>query len=184
MKRTETFVDAFTQILLRQHCLKRDEALAIKKIFFDRSQEAFDDFLLQEGLISRTEILNALSTYYQVPSFDVIGYFFEYRLLHEFPKDFLLRHEIIPLEREEDTLFVVASHPNDANLLAQIGEYVSYDIQFLVGIARDITDAVKEFYDKSPTEVLMDQDLDEEERLDREAAQELGYGELFLEDEE
>src|SRR5690349_13243028 len=147
MKRSETFVEAFTKILSEQNAIKPDEASALKKAFFNRSQEAFDDFLLEEGLVSRTAILNALSQYYDVPAFDVIGYFFDHLLLIEFPKDFLLRNQMIPLERDENILFMIASNPNNPELLAEIGKYVSYDIQFLVGIAGDITDAVKEFYD-------------------------------------
>lgn len=164
MKRSETFVDAFTKILFEQNAIKHDEALALKKVFFDRSKETFDDFLLEEGLASRTEILNALSQYYDVPAFDVVGHFFNHDKLHEFPKDFLLRNQIIPLEQDENILFMIASNPNDPELLPKIGNYVSYDIQFLVGIARDITDAVKEFYDKALSEVPEDSDIQQEQR--------------------
>lgn len=151
MKHTHDFVDSLCTILLKQGALKRDDAQALKKAFYDRSDIGFDEFLLQEGLVSRTQLLNALSEYYQVPAFDVTGYFFEHERLHEFPKDFLLRNLIIPLERDENILVVIAANPGDEDLLPEIGAHVSYDIQFMVGIAQDITDAVKEFYEKSLT---------------------------------
>jgi Type II secretion system (T2SS), protein E, N-terminal domain len=170
MKRAETFVEAFTKILAEQGAVKWSDAAVLKKSFLESSQEAFDDFLIQEGLVSRKSLLNALSVYYNVPSFDVRGIFFNHPLLQEFPKDFLLRNEIIPLERDENMLFIVASNPGDEELLPEIGKHVSYDIQYRVGLAQDILDAVEEFYDKSPTEVREDSDL-REERLEEERAE-------------
>ena len=49
-----------------------------------------------------------------------------------------------------------------------IGEHVSYDIQFEVGLQTDISDAVEEFYDESVTQVALDEDAREERRLTRE----------------
>lgn len=162
MKKQETFVEGLTTILLKQRAIQPDEAKALKKIFYDRSQIAFDDFLLEEGLVSRTAVLNALSEYYQVAAFDVTGYFFEHYLLHEFPKDFLLRHLVIPVERDQNTLIMVANNPGDPTLLANIGKHVSYDIQFMVGLAQDINDSIQEFYDKSVSQVSMDDDAGRE----------------------
>src|SRR5207244_235001 len=87
---------------------------------------------LAEGIIEQEELLEALSEYYQVPSFDVIGYFFETHLLRMFPKDMLLRNEIIPMQVDENMLIVVAANPNNPDLLFEIGENVSYDILFHV----------------------------------------------------
>ncbi len=44
---------------------------------------------------------------------------------------------------------MVAGNPADQSLLEEIAKHVSYDIQLVVGLRRDICDAVKEFYDKS-----------------------------------
>ena len=161
MKKGETFVEALTTILQKQGAIAPDQAKVLKKAFFDRSDLAYDDFLLQEGLISRTELLNALSTLYQVAAFDVTGYFFIHELLRQFPKDLLLRLIVIPVEREENTLIMVASDPNDSELLTQLGKVVSYDLQFMVGLGQDISDAVKEFYDPSLTALQTDDVVDE-----------------------
>ncbi|MBI2775098.1 hypothetical protein HYX58_03780 [Candidatus Dependentiae bacterium] len=170
MKKQETFVESLTKILQKQNAIKQEDAQSLKKIFYDRSDLTFDEFLLEEGLISRSQLLNALSELYQVPAFDATGYFFEYHTLHEFPKDVMLRYLFIPVkldenhnlfEPDEDILPVIANNPNDPDLLEEIGKYVSYDITFMVGLARDISDAVKEFYDRSPTELHTDDDVNE-----------------------
>jgi hypothetical protein len=169
MKKRETFAQALTDILVKHKVITDQEGKALKKGFKESAKETFDEFLLGEGLVDDINILRALGEYYQVPAFDVVGYFFDFNQLHKFPKDFLLRNAIIPLEVDENIMVIVASEPNDPDLLAKIGEHVSYDIQFRVGLRRDITDAVKEFYDKAPTEVKQDEDLNEELRERTEA---------------
>ncbi len=185
MASTHTFVDGFLDVLVRMNVMKKDEAQAADKAFHDAAKENFVDFLLEEGLVDRDDILVALSQFYQVPYFDVVGHFFELHLLHQFPKDVLLRNAFIPLEVDENMLIVVASEPDNPELLNIIGEYVSYDVQLDVGIRLDITDAIKEYYEKSITEVDEDLDLREERRLgNQEHQQELHEQEIFYGEDE
>ncbi len=164
MEKKETFEQAIVRILAKQGKISSEEAQALQKAFDGYSKGLFDDFLLEKDLVDEVDLLRALAEYYQVPAFEVIGYFFDTFLLKKFPKGFLLRNAIIPLEVDENIMLIVASEPDNPDLLASIGEYVSFDIRFRVGIRRDICDAVKEFYDKSDTEDPQDVDS----RLERE----------------
>ncbi len=164
----KTYVEGLTDILVKLGMLPIQERLATEQAFKDSGLAVFDDFLLEEALIDREDLLRALSVYFKVPPFDAVGYFFDTQLLHMFPKDFLLRNAIIPREVDEEIMIMIASEPDLPDLLSQIGEHVSYDIQFEVGIQTDITDAIKEFYDESLTQVALDEDLREERRLTRE----------------
>jgi len=169
MDKSHTFAQDVSEILKRQKAVTPDEALALQKAFKDSEEQQFDEFLLEEGLVEEEALLKALAVYYQVPAFDVVGYFFDHNLLTKFPKDFLLREGFIPLEVENDILSVVAGEPNKDGFESMIRDYVSYDIVFMVGLRRDICDAVKEFYDVSPTEIDADQDLREGRELEDEA---------------
>lgn len=164
MRKSETFVEALCRILAKQHAISSTDAKALKKAFYDRSQGSFDDFLISENLVTRPVLLNALSEYYTLPAFDVEGYFFDHRLLREFPREFLIRNEIIPLERDDNTLIVIASNPNNEDLLPEIGRIASYDIQFMVGLGQDIVGAIEEFYDKSLTALSPEDDLYQQDR--------------------
>lgn len=170
MEKRESFAQAISQILAKHSVITEAEGRALQRSFKNSQKENFDDFLLEEGLVEEVPLLRALAEYYQVPSIDVTGYFFDNQLLRNFPKDYLVRNRIIPLEIEDDILTVVASEPDNPDLLSTMGAYTSEDIQFRVGLARDIIDAVREFYDKSDTQILDDQDYDpaqlEEEKLE------------------
>lgn len=164
------FVEAICTILQNNRVISAEDAGALKKSFANRSQITFDDFLLEEGLIEKEDLLDALSSYYQVPAMDPIGYFFDHYLVTKFPKDFLLRNLILPLEVVDDAiLVVVANDPHDEELLPAIGNYVSYDIQFMVAVASDIIGSVEEFYDQSITILELDDNagLQDEEILEK-----------------
>ena len=148
MKSQEKFVEKISSILMEQGTISSEESKALQKAFKESAKEAFDNFLLEEGLVDEANLLKALAQYYQVPGFDVIGYFFNTYLLHMFPKDFLTRNACIPIEVDENIMIMVASEPDDLALLARVGEHVSYGIRFRVGIRRDIVSSVREFYDK------------------------------------
>lgn len=160
MKR-EKFIEGLISILQKRDIVDAQEAKNLKSLFKGANKPNFDDFLLDEGLVDKDDLLNALAEYYQVPPLDVVGYFFDHATVRMFPKEFLLSNGVIPLERDENILVMVASDPADPELLPRIGNYVSYDIQFYVGIRQDIYDAIEEFFDQSLTAVDYDEDLDE-----------------------
>jgi hypothetical protein len=159
------FEAQFLEVLVQLKYITAEDAISLLKTYDESDVDQFDEFLLSEGIVEQDHLLEALSHYYQVPSFDVVGYFFETHLLRMFPKDMLLRNEIIPLQVDENMMIVVAAHPDDSELLFEIGENVSYDIRFYVGIGRDICDAVEEYYEKADAEDDPNADLREEHLL-------------------
>jgi hypothetical protein len=165
MEKNENFEVGFLRVLVELKFVTSEDAKKLLVAYNESDIDQFDDFLLSEGIVEQEQLLEGLSHYFQVPSFDALGYFFETHLLRMFPKDMLLRNEIIPLQVDENMMIIIAVNPNNPELLFEIGEHVSYDIRFYVGIGRDITDAVKEFYDKSDVEDSQDNDVREERLL-------------------
>jgi len=153
MASKEHFVQGLSEILVRHKIFSQSEAIVLQKSFEEASQESFDEFLLDEGLIDKEDMLRALGEYYEIPAVDLAGYFFQTFLLRKFPQGVMMRNTFVPLEIDQNMLVVTAGDPNNPELLSIIGKYVSYDIHFRVSIKRDIVDSVREFYDKSDTEV-------------------------------
>jgi type IV pilus assembly protein PilB len=165
----QTFEERLCAILVAKKKITQEAAESLQHDFKDRSKEAFDNFLLSENLVSKKDLLEALSECYEVPGCDVVGKFFKHELLMEFPQDVLVRYGLIPLERDGDILIIVASEPDNEELLPELAEYVSDEIQFQVGIRSDIVDAVMEFYQTSPFSVdqnSIDPDQDDEQYED------------------
>lgn len=163
---SDNFEVGFLHVLAELHMIRAEDAVKLLASYHESDVDQLDEFLLSEGILDQESLLEALSEYYQLPSFDVEGYFFERHLLHMFPKSLLLRNEMIPLQVDENMMIMIAAQPNNPDLLAEIGEYVSYDIRFYVGVARNICDAVEEYYDKADTEINDDnEDIDKEHLL-------------------
>ncbi len=178
----DTFEVKFLRVLVDLKLITAEDAVKLLAAYHESDIDQIEDFLLSEGILDQESLLEALSEYYQVPSFDVVGYFFETHLLRMFPKSMLLNNEIVPLQVDENMMIVIAAKPDNPDLLFEIGENVSYDIRFHVGIGRDICDAVKEFYDKADTEDDPNEDIREEhllrsefEHLEDEQGEELLY---------
>ena len=150
MKHKEA-IDGLSIILARNHKISAVDMEALHHSFHQSDDIAFEDFLLEEGVVEKEDLLEALSQYYGVPQCDVVGLFIEHYLLTLFPKDVLLEHMMIPISREDDTLWVVAAEPNDPHLPVVLGRYVSHSFAFMVGIAQDIRDTIREFADESDT---------------------------------
>jgi len=157
MKKDVSFVQRLTTSLLANQAITQQEADSLVAMFHDRAKGKIDKFLLDEGMVERDDLLKALGDMYQVPGFDVQGYFFEPELLHTFPRDILISKGIIPLQVDEDVLTVVASNPEDPELLDVIGHSVSFDIQFNVGLHADIIESIEEYYDQS---IILDDEDD------------------------
>ncbi len=159
------FEASFLEVMVTLKLITAEDAIKLLTAYDESDVEQFDEFLLSEGILEQEQLLEALSEYYHVPSFDVVGYFFERHLLHMFSKSMLLRNKIIPLQVDENMMIVIAANPDNSDLLFEIGENVSYDIRLYVGVARDISDAVEEYYDKADTEDNTDEDIREEQLL-------------------
>ncbi len=170
--RDQAFIDAFCEILVKNKALKNRDAKELEELFERSTAIYFEDFLLEEELITKEDLLKALGEYYQMPAIDVIGLFFDHHLVRMFPKDVMLRNGFIPFERDGDILIVIAARPRHPALPEVIGDFVSYDVSFMVGIYFDITDQVEEFYDESleVAEIQMFEDTtdkhEEHERLE------------------
>ena len=160
-------VEALTTILVRQGAVKASELKPLEQAFRDRGQSQYEDFLLEEGIVTKEQLLEALAALYEVPSLDVEGEFFDHDLVTKFPKDVMLRNLFIPYQQDGDLLICVAANPNNATLEEIIGRFVSYDVAFMVGIPLHISDEVKEFYDRSLTDFPREDEVhDVEEDLD------------------
>lgn len=162
---SDNFEVGFLRVLVDLKLITAEDAVKLLASYHESDVDQFESFMLSEGVLDQESLLQALSEYYKVPSFDVVGYFFENHLLRMFPKSMLLRNEIIPLQVDVNMMIVIAANPNNPDLLFEIGENVSYDIRFHVGIARDICDAVKEYYDTADTEDDTDEDIRKEHLL-------------------
>ena len=163
------FVSRISQALVKLKVMSATEAESFEKEFSGKSKGRVDEFLLDEGLVDRENLLKALQSVYNIPSYDVRGHFFNHQILMLFPRDFLVNKAVIPLDIENDILTIVVANPEDDETMGMIGDYVPYSVNILVGIRRHIVDAIEEYYDEDvATADIEDEDSQEVDELTEE----------------
>lgn len=148
MSKKPLFVTRLAASLVKLKVMSDEEAESFIKEFEGRTKGRIDDFLLDEGILDRETLIKALQNTYGIPAYDVRGHFFNHQLVLLFPKDFLMNKSIIPLDVDADIMTVVVSNPEDDETLEVVGNYVPYSVNVVVGIRRDIIDAIEEYYDE------------------------------------
>ena len=103
---------------------------------------------------------------YGIRSYDARGHFFNHHELMLFPRDVLVNKAFIPLAIDDDIMTIVVSNPDDDEIIEMIGDYVPYNVDKLVGIRRDILDAIEEYYDEDvATSDIEDEEPEDDEEL-------------------
>lgn len=161
----KTFVVRFAEALVKNNIFKEPEADSFIQEFHDRAKGNVVSFILEEGLVEVEDVLKSLASVYDVPSFDVRGYFFNHELLLLFPQEFLKGKSVIPVEVDEDIMTVVISNPEDDETMEMLGNYANYNVNVYVGIEEHIHDAIDEYYD---TDVVTADTEDQETGADNE----------------
>lgn len=149
--------------ILHQHgSISAEDATSLVQSFKGKSLGDFEVFLLDEGIVTKQQLLDALSEHYEVPSFDVQGFFFNHDLIKLFPMHKLLKHAFIPIESDEEILAVVVADPHDTIVEDVVHQYGPYAVEFRVGILRHIIDEIREFADASDAEIQFDDNQPED----------------------
>jgi hypothetical protein len=164
MVQKNQFIVQLAEALVKLKVMSDTEAESLIKEFQGRAKGRIDDFLLDEGIVDRETLIKALQSVYNIPAYDVRGHFFNHQLVLLFPKDFLINKAIIPLDVDDDILSLVISNPEDEETIETVGNYVPYSINLIVGIRRDIVDAIEEYYDEDVvTSDIHEQEADVDE---------------------
>lgn len=155
------FISKLADAFVKLQVFSSEEAESLVKEFQGRAKGRIDDFLLDEGIVDRETLLKALQAVYGLAPFDVRGHFFNHQLLLFFPKDFLINQGFIPLDVDDEIMTIVMSNPEDEETLDTLSRYVSYNVNVFVGIRRDISDAIEEYYDEDVvTSDIIEQETD------------------------
>lgn len=169
----ESLLDGLVRILSKKNILQSKDAVELQHEFENHEAQYVEDFLLEEGLVDKEQLLQALQEFYGVQSVDVLGAIFDHDLVTMFPKDVLLRNCCIPYYRDGNILFVITNDPQNDELDAILREYVSYDIEFFVGIPSHIDMMIKDFYQETLYDVDFDENIDRATEEDEEEREEL-----------
>ncbi len=104
--------------------------------------------LVEDGLISNSDLVEALGSQYKLPSIDLSRYNLESAVVRQLPKELATQHTAIAVSRSEDGVLSVAIGRPSADKIADIRHRIDAPLTFLVADEDYIREAIRAHYDQ------------------------------------
>jgi len=124
--------------------------------------------LTKMGFIEENELTAFLSKQYGVPSIDLNEFDIEPDIIKLIPKEVVLKHQVIPINRTGSTLIVAMADPSNIFAIDDIKFLTGYNVEVVVASEEAIEGAVEKYYTSNVTfdDVMLDFDEDEVDIVD------------------
>lgn len=126
--------------------------------------------LTKMGFIEENELTAFLSKQYGVPSIDLNEFDIEVDIIKLIPKEVVLKHQVIPVNRTGSTLIVAMADPSNIFAIDDIKFLTGYNVEVVVASEQAIEGAVEKYYTSNVTfdDVMLDFDEDDVDVIDAE----------------
>ena len=120
--------------------------------------------LTKLGFIEENELTSFLSRQYGVPSIDLAEFDIEGDIIKLIPKEVVLKHQVIPVNRTGSTLIAAMADPSNIFAIDDIKFLTGYNVEVVVASEQAIAEAVERYYTSNVTfdDVMVDFEADED----------------------
>jgi len=136
----------FGDVLLKSGLINEaqlEEALALQKV----TKKKLGEILIEKTLIKESDLLKALSEFYQLPLIDLDIVTIDPKVLGLFPMELLEKHNLLPLEIKDQNVIVATNDPLDVLALQEIRYVSGRQVKPVLAGHKQITDYLKKSYD-------------------------------------
>ncbi|MES2641661.1 MAG: type IV-A pilus assembly ATPase PilB [Myxococcota bacterium] len=102
--------------------------------------------LTKLGYIDENELTAFLSKQYGVPSIHLADFEIDPEVLKLLPKELVVRHQIIPVNRAGSTLIVAMADPSNIYAIDDVKFVTNFNIDVVVASEQAIADAIEKYY--------------------------------------
>src|SRR5438067_3284170 len=127
------------QLLLNKGLIKpEDLERALEEQKRSNHQKLLGEVLVELGFCSEDQISESLAQAYGVPYARVSPRIADLKVIASLPKEFVVKHQVLPLFLVEGILTVAMPEPANVFLLEEIERVSGYPVQVVAATARDI----------------------------------------------
>ncbi|MEC8380169.1 MAG: type IV-A pilus assembly ATPase PilB [Myxococcota bacterium] len=114
--------------------------------------------LMRLGYVEENDLTAFLSRQYSVPSINLHDFEVEADILKLIPKDVVIRHQVIPINKSENMLMVAMADPSNMFAIDDLKFITKFNIEVVVASEQAIAEAIEKYYtsEVSFDEVMMD----------------------------
>lgn len=110
---------------------------------------SLSDILVNMGMISRNDLMVALSHELGIPPINLSRYKVDPNVIKLIPKKIAKRYQIVPISKMGDTLVVAMVDPLNVFAIDDIKAITGFNISPIITADRDIKDAIAQYYEES-----------------------------------
>ena len=145
------------QLLLAKGLIQQDQLdHALEEQKRTGHQKLLGEMLVELRLCTEDQIVEALAQAYQVPYARVSPRIADPKAIQVLPKDFLEKHQTLPLYLVEGVLTVAVPEPANVFLLEEIERLSGYQVQVVAATARDIKSTLQAYLPNDKVFVIDD----------------------------
>ena len=124
--------------------------------------------LTKMGFIEENELTAFLSKQYGVPSIDLAEFDIEPDIIKLIPKEVVVKHQVIPVNRTGSTLIVAMADPSNIFAIDDVKFLTGYNVEVVVASEQAIEGAIEKYYTSNVTfdDVMLDFDEDDVDVID------------------
>jgi type IV pilus assembly protein PilB len=134
------------QLLLAKGLIQQDQLeSALEEQKRSGHQKLLGELLVEMRICTEDQIVEALAQAYAVPYARVSPKIADPKVIQVLPKEFLEKHQTLPLYLVEGVLTVAVSEPANVFLLEEIERLSGYQVQVVAATARDIKSTLQAY---------------------------------------
>jgi Type II secretory pathway, ATPase PulE/Tfp pilus assembly pathway, ATPase PilB len=169
------------KIFIEKHLLKETDLEKALKVQREKGG-SLSDILVELGLISRDELMIALSQELGIPPINLSRYKIDPNVIKLIPKKMAKRYQIVPISKMSNTLVVAMVDPLNIFAIDDIKAITGFNISPIITTDKDIKEAISQYYEENAytaIEKIVDDMKDSSENIsmvEERSDQDLGGG--------
>jgi len=136
------------KIFIDKHLLKEDDIEKALKVQREKGG-SLSDILVELGLISRDELMVALSQELGIPPINLSRYKIDPNVIKLIPKKIAKRYQIVPVSKMGNTLVVAMVDPLNIFAIDDIKAITGFNISPIITADKEIKEAISQYYEDS-----------------------------------
>ncbi len=136
------------KIFIDKHLLKETDLEKALKVQREKGG-SLSDILVELGLISRDELMVALSQELGIPPINLSRYKIDPNVIKLIPKKIAKRYQMVPVSKMSNTLVVAMVDPLNIFAIDDIKAITGFNISPIITADRDIKEAISTYYEEN-----------------------------------
>ncbi len=136
------------KVFIDKHLLKEGDLEKALKVQREKGG-SLSDILVELGLISRDDLMVALSQELGIPPINLSRYKIDPNVIKLIPKKIAKRYQIVPISKMSNTLVVAMVDPLNIFAIDDIKAITGFNISPIITTDRNIKEALSQYYEES-----------------------------------